>query len=544
MRRTLLLFLVIAVSTSFLQSQSKKSLPLTIAESSNFESTSRYEDVINFVDSIKKLSKNIRMETIAVSSEGRDVPLMIIGNPLPKSPADLKNNKRIVIYIQGNIHAGEVEGKEAALMFARDILLNKKEILKDIVLLICPIFNADGNEKISVDNRRHQKGPKNGVGLRYNGQNLDLNRDAMKVETPEVRGLLANVLNNWDPAILVDLHTTNGSYRQEPVSFTWMMNPAGDTSLIAYTRDKLMPAISNTLSNKYNTMNLYYGEFVDQRDHSKGWISYAYEPRYIVNYVGLRNRIGILNEDYVYSEFKDRVIGTYNFLWSVVENAISNKNEIKKIIQQADGRTVARGNNPSLKDSLAITSRVVQTKVPITVNTYELETRKDANGRERLFPTEIKKTVTVPYLADYVPTMQTKVPFAYILTVGDPKVISLLKIHGVQMEKLTVDTEIEVQSFKIKELKPEQRLNQGHYNNIVKGEFMVEKKKFFKGTILVRLSQPLANVAAYLLEPETDDGLLHWNFFDNYLVPQWGGGFLPYPVYKVIEKQEIESEKY
>ena len=193
MRRTLLLFLVIAVSTSFLQSQSKKSLPLTIAESSNFESTSRYEDVINFIDSIKKLSKNIRMETIAVSSEGRDVPLMIIGNPLPKSPADLKNDKRIVLYIQGNIHAGEVEGKEAALMFARDILLNKKEILKDIVLLICPIFNADGNEKISVDNRRHQKGPKNGLGLRNNGQNLDLNRDAMKVETPEVRGLLANV---------------------------------------------------------------------------------------------------------------------------------------------------------------------------------------------------------------------------------------------------------------------------------------------------------------------------------------------------------------
>lgn len=543
MRTKMLLIIALFLSANILHSQSKKTSLLTVAESSNYESTSRYSDVINFINSLKKTSKYLRTEKLAVSTEGREIPLMIIGNPPPKSPADLKNDKRIVVYIQGNIHAGEVEGKEAALMFVRDLLANNKELLKDVVLLVCPIFNADGNELISTSNRAHQKGPKNGVGNRYNGQNMDLNRDAMKVETPEVKGLL-EAFNKWDPAVFVDLHTTNGSYRQEPVSFTWMMNPAGDTSLIAYTRDKLMPAISNTLSNKYKTMNLYYGEFVDQRDHSKGWISYAYEPRYIVNYVGLRNRIGILNENYVYSEFKDRVIGAYNLLWSIVENAIANKDEIKKILNDVDYKTIARGNNISDKDSLAISSRVVPTKVPITVNTYELETRKDANGRERLFPTDVKKVVTVSYLADYLPTKQVKLPNAYLLTIKDSRIINLLKTHGVRLEKLFSDSEIEVQTYKIKELKPEQRLNQGHYNNIVKGEFIVEKKKFSKGTVIVRLAQPLSNVAAYLLEPETDDGLLHWNFFDNYLVPQWGGGFLPYPVYKMMNKQEIQTEKY
>lgn len=543
MRTKILLLIVLILSGNILYAQSKKTSLLTIAESSNYESTSRYSDVIDFINSLKKGSKFIRTETLAVSTEGREIPLMIIGNPLPKSPVDLKNDKRIVVYIQGNIHAGEVEGKEAALMFVRDLLANRKELLKDVVLLICPIFNADGNELINTTNRAHQKGPKNGVGIRYNGQNLDLNRDAMKVETPEVKGLL-EAFNKWDPAVFVDLHTTNGSYRQEPVSFTWMVNPAGDISLIAYTRDKLMPEISNTLSNKYNTMNLYYGEFVDQRDPSKGWISYAYEPRYIVNYVGLRNRIGILNENYVYSEFKDRVIGTYNLLWSIIENVIANKDEIKIVLKNVDEKTIARGNNISEKDSLAITSKVVPTKVPITVNTYELETRKDANGRERLFPTDVKKVVTVPYLADYIPTKQVKLPYAYLLTVKDPKIINLLKTHGVKMERLSADTEIEVESYKIKELKPEPRLNQGHYNNIIKGEFVKEKKKFEKGTIVVRLSQPLANVAAYLLEPETDDGLLHWNFFDNYLVPQWGGGFLPYPVYKVMSKIEIKSDRF
>ena len=198
------------------------------------------------------------------SAEGRDIPLLIIGNPLPDSPEDLVNDKRIVVYIQANIHAGEVEGKEASLMFARDILKEKNSpLLDNVILLICPIFNPDGNEKISTLNRTDQNGPVNGVGVRYNGQFLDLNRDAMKAESPEVRGLLTNVFNRWDPSIFMDCHTTNGSYHVEPVTFTWMVNPNGDNSLISYMRDKMMPEMSETLSDRYKVENCFYGEFYD-----------------------------------------------------------------------------------------------------------------------------------------------------------------------------------------------------------------------------------------------------------------------------------------
>lgn len=543
MRSTRCFFIILFISVSILNSQSNKTFPLTIAESSNYESTSLHSDVMNFINSLSKLSTDFRKETLAVSVEGKEIPLLIIGNPLPKSPADLKNDKRIVVYIQANIHAGEVEGKEASLMFVRDLLLGNKELLKDVVLLVCPIFNPDGNDLISTANRAHQNGPKNGVGVRPNGQSLDLNRDAMKVETPEMKGLL-DAFNKWDPAIFADLHTTNGSYRQEPVSISWMMNPAGDTSLIAYARDILMPSISKTLTTKYNTMNLFWGDFIDQRDFSKGWFAYAVEPRYIINYVGLRNRISILNENYVYSEFKDRVIGTYNLLWSISENAAAKKDEIKKMLKSIDEKTIARGNNPSEKDSFAIASKVTPINKPITVNTYELEAKRDANGRERLLPTNIKKAVTVPYLANYIPTRQVKFPYAYLLTVRDPKIISLLKTHGVKLEKLSADIELEVEAFKIKDLKPGPRLDQGHYHTIIKGDYSAEKKKFEKGTVVVKLDQPLANVAAYLFEPETDDGLVYWNFFDNYLAPQWGGAFLPYPVYKVMNKIELKTENF
>ena len=168
----------------------------------------------------------------------------------------------------------------------RDILKEEEfQLLENVILLICPIFNPDGNEKISTLNRTDQNGPVNGVGVRYNGQFLDLNRDAMKAESPEVRGLLTKVFNRWDPYVFMDCHTTNGSYHVEPVTFTWMVNPNGDKSLIHYMRDKMMPEISETLLNRYKVENCFYGEFFDMMDPEKGWVMDATEPRYMVNYM-------------------------------------------------------------------------------------------------------------------------------------------------------------------------------------------------------------------------------------------------------------------
>jgi len=181
----LIVFILFYAFSSFSQNEL-----VSIAEKSNYESTANYNDVMQFVKQLKKASKFVGVENIGFTHENKQIPLLIISNPLPKSPEDLKNDKRIVYYIQANIHAGEVEGKEAALMFARDILKPQyTELLKNVVILIVPNLNADGNEKISVQNRTNQNGPKNGVGLRQNSLFLDLNRDAMKLETNELHAV-------------------------------------------------------------------------------------------------------------------------------------------------------------------------------------------------------------------------------------------------------------------------------------------------------------------------------------------------------------------
>lgn len=540
MKKAISLFLLILCSINILKAQNKL---LTIAEKSGFETTANYADVQNFISELTKKSKYIRVESIAKSTEGRDVPLLIIANPLPKSPADLVNDKRIVVYVQANIHAGEVEGKEASLMLARNLATGlNKEILEKVVVLICPNYNPDGNEAISTKNRTHQNGPKNGVGLRYNGQMLDLNRDAIKMESPEMKGLIKNVILKWDPSVMVDCHTTNGSYHEEPVTFTWMMNPAGSRELINFMRDIMMPAVSGILTKKYNVLNCFYGEFNDLKNPENGWVSYASEPRYFVNYMGVRNRLAILNENYVYADYKSRVLGSYSLLHSILDYSASHSSEIKAMLKKVDENTVKRGLNPAVQDTFPIEYAVHPTPEKITVRAYEVDVTKDAAGREQLHQSDRKKLVTTSYFADYFPTKSVSLPFAYLIKLKDPEPINLLLAHGLKIEKLTSEISLEVESFKITDLKPAERLNQGHYTNTVTGNTKKDTINFPSGTYLVRTAQPLANLAAYLLEPQSNDALILWNFFDRYLVPQWGRGYYAYPVYRLMKKSELKTQ--
>jgi len=508
---------------------------LTTAEHTNYEATSTYDEVMTFIVELQKRSEYVRIEKIATTVEGRDIPLMIIGNPLPENVEDLENDDRIVVYLQGNIHAGEVEGKEATQMMARDLLKDpESDIMKNVVMLISPILNADGNEKFSAKNRRNQNGP-DSVGVRYNGQNLDLNRDAMKLETPEIRGLVTNVLNKWDPAISVDCHTTNGSYHEEPTTFVWQMNPNADRRLINYMRDQMMPKVHHTLWDKYDVENIYYGEFIDRLDYSKGWISYAAEPRFLVNYIGVRNRLAILNENYVYADYKTRVNASYHLLLTILEYAAENKNQIKKLIQDADQDT----ENVTLADSFAIKYKGKPTPNKITIKAIEADTIPGMKGYWRFKQSDRKSTITVDYFADYFLTEGVRFPYAYLLTIKDPELIDVLKTHGIKMEQLSTGTKLPVEKFKINKLTGSNRLNQGHYTNNIEGEFVVEEKVFPAGTYVIRTGQKLGSLIAYLLEPQSDDGLLFWNYFDRYLVPQWGGSYYPYPVYRLVEKQKL-----
>ncbi len=519
--------------------------PVTVAEASGYAATSTYADVLAFIRDLQKLSPLVRVETIAVSTEGRAIPLLVVGKPLPRDPLALRHDKRAVVYFQANIHAGEVEGKEATLMLVRDILLDPKlPYLDKVVLLVAPIFNADGNDKMSPDNRRGQVGPEKGSGVRHNGQNLDLNRDAVKLESPEMRGLVRNVLLRWDPLLLVDCHTTDGSYHEEPVTYSWPLCPNGDPDLIAYARDTMLPAVDAALERTYGTLSVPYGDPMDARDMEKGWRTYGHHPRYVTNYVGLRNRLAILDENYSYADFRTRVLGNYNLLKAILDHCAANAADLRRRVAEADARAVARGLAPSGADTFGLDIEARPLPGKIAILGYEMEApagEAAAGPYPRMRPTDRRKTYVMPYYADFVPTRSVRLPFAYLVPSASAEVLDNLLRHGVAVERLTEAATLEAEAFRIREIKGAERLYQGHRTNTVKGEAALETREFPAGTLLVRTAQPLGRLAAYLLEPESDDGLLVWNFFDRDIVSQWGRGAQTYPVFKLLVPRNLAA---
>ena len=519
--------------------------PLTTAEASEFKATSRHADIMEFIGQLQRQSSLVRLEIMGTSTEGREVPLIVIGDPVPASPNDLRYDDRAVVYFQANIHAGEVEGKEAAQMLARDIALGKTaNYLDELVILIAPIFNADGNERISTQNRVNQVGPEQGVGTRYNGQNLDLNRDGMKVESPEVAGLIQNVLLRWDPIFFLDSHTHNGSYHQEPVTWTWGLNPNGDPGILSYMADVLLPAVTERMREGYSTLTVPHGDFVDPSKPETGWVPLGPQPRYLSNYVGLRNRFSVLNEQYPYVDFETRVKGAYNLFLTFLDHIHANKNEMVTLVREADRSAIARGASPVRQDVFIVEYDRAPIDLRITIQGYEMELTEGRGGRPRYRPTAVKKTyANVPYLARYTPKRTVGFPTGYLIPIRDDAVLKKLLQHGVAVEQLKEPATLTVESFTVTAVTPAARLNQGHYTNAVQGEYVMVEKEFPVGTLFVSTAQALGAVASYLLEPESDDGLVVWNFFDRYLATQWSADPPTCPVYKLYEPVTLPTER-
>ena len=518
---------------------------LTKAEATDFKATSRHADVRAFIDELQKRSPLVRIESIGRTAGGFDIPALIVADPPVASPEQLRRDGRAVVYFQANIHAGEVEGKEACLMLARDIAAAaKRPWLEKIVLVIVPNLNADGNEKIDPRNRSYQPGPAEGVGLRTNGWNLDLNRDGMKLESPEISAVVRNAYLRWDPLIFVDCHTTNGSFHQEVVTYGWSANPNVDRGIRTYMSEAMMPAVEKINEDKHGVLTCGYGYFRDDKDPDKGWTAMEFEPRFSTNYFALRNRFAILIENNVYAEYKDRVWGNYHYLESLLEYASAHVDEMKALAAAADARSVRRGMNPSAGDGFGLEYDYRPLKNPITVYAYETEVIGTEGAWPRRRSTGKLHVRTVPYYADGFATRSVPFPAAYLVPVTEPAVLDLLLRHGLAVERLTAPVEADVETFKISEIKAPDRLYQGHRLNAVKGEYLPGKAAFPEGTLVISTAQPLGMLAACLLEPESGDGLVAWNYLDKHLSSSWGGGTVgtTVPIYRLLKPAVLPAE--
>jgi dipeptidyl-peptidase-4 len=500
----------------------------TVAEKSGYRATSRYDEVVALMDRLaeavpaaaegdepvdKKVGPIGRRMGMGRTVEGRSIPMLIVADPpvgTKEEAAEAVRKGRMVVLLFGNIHAGEVDGKEALLMLARELVTTKDHpLLKNLVVVFAPIYNCDGNDKFGVQNRTEQDGPVDGYGIRENTMGLDLNRDFVKAEAPETRALMKFV-REWDPAVMVDCHTTNGSYHQYLMTYAGPKVPAGDAGVIKYVRETMLPAVTAELEARSGIKSFFYGNFGGEGGERTRWETFPAEARYSTNWFGLRGRIGILSESYSHSTYEERVTGSREFVRGVLEYASTKKDEIKKLVADADAAAVAAGKEPKEGDVVALRSEPAPFEKKVTIAGF---VEKQVDGRT--VPTEEKKDYEVEHWEDYTPTLSVPRPFAYLYPASLTAVTETLLRQGIEVQELREDIELEVEVYRVTALSRAMREFQGHSLATVGVEARKGWQGFAAGTVIVRTGQKLGALAAYLLEPQCEDGLATWNFFDE-----------------------------
>ncbi len=514
---------------------------LTVAESSDYARTSLYDDVMEFLHQVQKKSELVKVLPLAFSSEGRMIPLVVVSRESVSRPGDLALVGKPAVLVMANIHAGEVEGKEASLMLIRDIAFGKLPGLLDSqVLLFIPIFNADGNEKLGRN--RRDLGPEL-AGVRHNGQNLDLNRDYMKLESPEVQALVG-LFNSWDPVLTVDMHTTNGSYHREPVTYSTLLHPNGDPLLADYMWRKLFPAVAETLKTVHGFDSVPYGNFVDREFPEKGWENDALEARYGSNYVGLRNRFSVLDENYSYADFRTRVIASRAFVASILAYTARNIGAMALMARRCDRDTAARfqGGEFALEFKL-------ERLFDVTVKSYEF-VKEAIRPEDRakhppwvgefiMRKTDTLKDYTIPYFSLAVPSRTLPLPAGYVLAPHQGEILANLKRHGIRVERVLEGFRAESESFIIASVEPGGSIYQGRVQNTIRGSYEKAEAEIPPGSYYIGLDQPLARLVPVLLEPESVDSLAAWGFFNRVIVQQWSNRPGPYPVRRLAKRPAV-----
>ena len=519
-RRAVLAVVVLAgmlAGCTTLPAAGARALPRTRAERTNYAETSRYADVIEFLDLLKARGAPFEFGSIGASVEGRDIPYVIASRPMVRTPVEARQSGKPIVYVQGNIHAGEVEGKEALQALLRELAFSARpSILDSIVLIAVPIYNADGNERVGPQER--QRGSQNGpelVGQRPNAQGLDLNRDYIKADAPETRASLA-MFERWDPDVFVDLHTTNGSFHGYALTYSPSLNPAAP--LGEYTRQLLSELrLRMRVREGYETFD--YGNFSNASGSEArtdtihdGWVTYDHRPRFGTNYYGLRNRVSVLSEAYSHDSFERRVRSTHAFVRQLLSLVAERGPELRARIAAASSRL--RTDTVVLRSALptrALTQPVV----------YEVLARTGDSMRTQpgvprgLRRTGELRTKTMPVFDRFVPTLERPAAAYYVVSGLDTLTLARLRLHGFRLDPFRTDQSA-LQRFVVDSVTRAARPFQGHVEARIFGRWMNASGPAVREPIQVSAAGR-SRLLSYLLDPESDDGFATWDLFASRL---------------------------
>ena len=509
----------------------------TPAEIAQFKTTPSYAQTRQYLQRLAAAAPDkIKLSRFGVSPEGRDLMLVIATSGGEFTPEAARKSGKQILLVQAGIHAGEIEGKDAGLMLLRDVALddansgvrssrlgNKfQHLLEHTILLYLPIFNVDGHENSSPYNRINQDGPDE-MGFRATAQNLNLNRDYMKADAPEMHDWLA-LFNAWLPDMFVDVHTTDGADYQ--YDLTWYTEDWGnlDPAVKAWQDTALKHSVFPVVEKRGHLLSPYL-DLKDHRDITKGIANFGSGPRFSTGYVALQNRAALLVETHMLKPYATRVHATYDLIAQILEYLNAHPQSLRDAVTKADRNLVERAAQAGA--TLPIAFATSEKSEPFTLKGVAFtQTPSDISGDiwTQYQPSQ-PKTLQIPFWRDLVSTRAVSLPAAYLIPAGWPQLVAKLREHGLRVEPLTHAVALDVQRYRLADPKwadaPfEGRLMLKTFSEKVEN---AAKLQFAPGAVLVPLDQRAANVAVHLLEPGAPDSLLHWGFLNTIFEQKEGG---------------------
>ncbi|MDH6358045.1 M14 family zinc carboxypeptidase [Parabacteroides sp. PF5-9] len=490
---------------------------LTYYEKNNYEHTPRYEETIDYCRLLAKHSRQITYTTIGVSPQGREIPLLIIDKDGLTSPEQIRAKGRVVVLAEANIHAGEPDGKDAGLMFIRDAVLFDEHpgLLDNVSFLFIPIINVDGHEDFGIHYRINQNGPVE-VGARFTAQRLNMNRDFIKADAPEMRSLLS-LYAQWMPELFIDIHVTNGADFQYVSTYGLEHCEFLTPNMLEWSMNTFEKELKGRMEDDGFPLFPYFFSITHVPDVGMSVFPDVFAPQYSNGYASANNRIGLLIENHIYKPYKERVDATYLYLKHALELAGRHNKILKAEIEKADRYVSSREFR---KDSLALdyVHNMAQS-VPIRYLGWKDTTVISdlSGGNWTYYDRNAPVTLDYHLFLSFTGENKIRLPEAYIIPQEQLTTIELLDIHGIHYERFKRDTILEVETYHFTDAEWSKTPYEGRIT--LKTDYKTTKEhiRYHAGDIWVSTSQPKVKIIAHMLEPKSSTSLVYWGFYNNFI---------------------------
>jgi hypothetical protein len=511
MDRTLLVAALVACSAA----QAAAPELSTISERSGFQRTGRYDEVPALCAAFQQRYPDaVRCETFGTTPEGRPMELLVASRSGALTAEAAKAKGLPVLLVQGGIHAGEIDGKDAGFLALRQMLDGEaaKGAMDKVVLLFVPVFNVDGHENFRAWNRPNQRGPEE-MGFRTTAQRYNLNRDYVKADAPEMQAML-RLVDAWDPAVEVDLHVTDGAQFRHDVSVTGEPVNSGDEALRATGRE-VRDGLVARLQAQGSLPLAFYPSFVEYDNPASGFADGVPPPRFSNGYFQLRNRVGILVETHSWKDYPTRVRITRNAIVDLMEMAAKDGARWLAAERAADRRSSRIGGTPVALDFKA----TARARTIDFLGYAYTRTPSEVSGAPMTHYDESKPEVwKVPLRDEVVPALTVDAPRGgYLVPAAWASLVEQkLRLHGIGYRRLDAPLHsVAVESFVVQAPKFDAASFEGHQRATLPGRWSPATRDLGAGALFVPIAQPGSRLAMALLEPQAPDSLAAWGGMNN-----------------------------